>query len=83
MSSLQDEGLGKFKLYLYVNLLFWGMLLVVGVAVFVSTGAQWDPVMASVMKFLFLVVGGCFTLVSLFDALYEKVFGEDEDSEDS
>ncbi len=82
MSSMPEEGLGKFKLYLYVNLLFWGMLMVVGVAVFVSTGAQWDPVMASVMKFLFLVVGGCFTLVSIFDAFYEKVFGEDEASED-
>lgn len=82
MNSIPEQGLGKLKLYLYVNLLFWGMLIVVGVAVFVSTGAQWDPVMASVMKFLFLVVGGCFTLVSIFDAFYEKIFGEDEASGD-
>ena len=80
MNSIPEQGLGKLKLYLYVNLLFWGMLVIVGVAVFVSTGAQWDPVMASVMKFLFLVVGGCFTLVSIFDAFYEKIFGEDEAS---
>lgn len=82
MNSIPEQGLGKLKLYLYVNLLFWGMLVVVGVAVFVSTGAQWDPVMASVMKFLFLVVGGCFTLVSILDAFYEKIFGEDEASEE-
>ena len=71
------QGASRFRTYLFVNLIFWSFLVAIAVAVYISTGAQWDGVMKSVMKFLFLVVGGGFTLVSIFDAIYDAYYGDD------
>ena len=61
-----------FKDYLYLNLMFWAFLLVVGLVVFFTTGAKWDPVMGNVFTFLFCVFGIGFTGVSIFDAVYDR-----------
>lgn len=76
------QGASRFRTYLLVNLIFWAFLVAIAVAVYISTGAQWDGVMKSVVKFLFLVVGGGFTLVSVFDALYEAYYGDEDDAEE-
>jgi Na+/H+ antiporter NhaC len=60
------------KEYVYLNLMFWAFLAVVGVIVFFTTGAKWDPVMGNVFAFLFLVFGLGFTCVSVFDAIYDR-----------
>ena len=61
-----------FKDYFYVNIFFWAFLLLVAVIVFFTTGAKMDPIMTNVFTFIFLVFGGGFTAVSVFDGLYEK-----------
>jgi len=68
-----ESGAFSLKDYFYVNLFFWGFLLVVAVIVFFSTGAKMDPIMENVFTFIFLVFGLGFTAVSVFDAVYEKV----------
>jgi hypothetical protein len=65
-----NEGMSEFKVYLYANLLFWAFLVLLGLGVFISCGAKWDEVMGNVFKFIFLVLGLGFTLVSILDALY-------------
>ena len=74
------QGASRFRTYLYVNLIFWAFLAAIAVAVYISTGAQWDGIMTSVMKFHFLIVGGGFTLVSLFDALYDSLYGDEDNA---
>jgi hypothetical protein len=71
-ASPDASGDFTFKDYVYLNLMFWGFLLVVGVVVFFTTGAKWDPVMGNVFTFLFLVFGLGFTGVSIFDAIYDR-----------
>jgi len=66
------------KDYFYINLFFWAFLLVVAILVFFTTGAKWDPVMKNVFAFIFLVFGGGFTAVSIFDFIYEKVAKNNE-----
>ena len=68
-----ERGVFSLKDYFYVNLFFWGFLLVVAVIVFFSTGARMDPIMENVFTFIFLVFGLGFTAVSVFDAVYEKM----------
>ncbi|MCX7698384.1 MAG: hypothetical protein N2114_02825 [Candidatus Goldbacteria bacterium] len=70
----------KFTLkdYFYVNVIFWVFLLVVAVVVFITAGGKWDPVIESAFGFIFIVFGGGFALVSIFDYLYEKFAGKDE-----
>ncbi len=65
-----SEETSEFKVYLYANLLFWAFLVLLGLGVFISCGAKWDEVMGNVFKFIFLVLGLGFTLVSMLDALY-------------
>ncbi|MCX8092594.1 MAG: hypothetical protein N3E50_00325 [Candidatus Goldbacteria bacterium] len=70
----------KFTLkdYFYINVIFWAFLLVVAVVVFITAGGKWDPVIESAFGFIFIVFGGGFALVSIFDYLYEKFAGKDE-----
>lgn len=63
------------KDYLYINIGFWLFLCAVALGVFVSTGAKMDPVMQNVMAFVFLVLGGGFTAVSVFDFIFDRVAG--------
>ncbi len=65
------------KDYFYINLIFWAFLFVLAILVFFTTGGQWDPVMKNVFTFIFLVFGGGFTVVSIFDYIYERVAGKD------
>lgn len=76
-----DSGKYTFRDYFYINLIFWGFLTVVALIVFFSTGAKMDPmdpVIENVFSFIYLVFGLGFTAVSVFDALYEKVAGHDD-----
>jgi uncharacterized membrane-anchored protein len=66
------------KDYFYINLFFWGFLVVLSIIVFFTTGGQMDPVMENVFLFIFAVFGGGFTFVSLFDFIYEKVAKKNE-----
>lgn len=68
------------KDYVYINIGFWLFLCVVALGVFLSTGSKMDPVMQNVMAFIFLVIGGGFTLVSVFDFLYDKIAGKKNES---
>ena len=75
--------LTKFQEYLYVNLIFWGFLVLLCIAVYVDCavsgvvkfGVAPDEVMRQVFKFIMLVFGGGFTAVSVSDALYDKFAG--------
>ena len=75
---------GKFQEYFYVNLIFWGFLVLLCVAVYIDcvvSGVvkfgEMDEVIKQVFKFILLVFGGGFTAVSIFDALYDKFAGEE------
>jgi hypothetical protein len=65
-------SLTTFQEYFYANLLFWGFLILLAIVSFFTCGGIWDSVTAEMMKFIFLVFGGGFTLVSVMDYLYEK-----------
>jgi hypothetical protein len=57
---------------LRANLLFWSVLILTGVLAFLVCGAVWDDAVKGLEKFLFLVLGGVFTLVSVMDHFYER-----------
>ncbi|HTA77321.1 MAG TPA: hypothetical protein VK791_09205 [bacterium] len=61
----------SFQDYFYANLYFWGVLIVVGVISFFTCGAVWDDVTSGALEFLFVIMGGGFTFVSILDYLYE------------
>jgi hypothetical protein len=74
----------RFQEYLYVNLIFWGFLVVLCLAVYVDcviSGVvkfgEIDEVIKQVFQFILLVFGGGFTAVSIFDALYDRFAGPD------
>jgi hypothetical protein len=79
----------KFEEYLYVNLIFWGFLVLLCIAVYIDCavsgvikfGDAPDEVMSQVFKFILLVFGLGFTAVSVFDALYDKFAGSEEPEE--
>ena len=70
--QVRQEQLSPFAEYLYANLYFWGLLAVVAVISFFACGAVWDDVTSGAMEFLFIVMGGGFTFVSVLDYFYEK-----------
>jgi hypothetical protein len=61
----------SFQDYFYANLYFWGVLVVVGAISFFTCGAVWDDVTSGALEFLFVIMGGGFTFVSILDYLYE------------
>jgi len=79
----------KFAEYAYVNLIFWGFLVLLCAAVYVDCavcgvvkfGDAPDEVMTQVFKFILLVFGLGFTAVSVFDWLYDRYAGEEETAE--
>jgi len=73
-----DQQPYTFTDYLKINAIFWGFLVIVAVAVFITTGAKMDPVMGNVFFFIFAVFGGGFTAVSIFDYFYEKVASRED-----
>ncbi len=73
----EKEGF-SLKDYFYINVIFWVFLFLVAVIVFITAGGKWDPVIESAFGFIFIVFGGGFVLVSIFDYLYEKFAGKDE-----
>jgi len=71
-SKTQIKRLTVAQEYLYANLLFWGFLVILAVISFFTCGGVWDDVTSGVMEFIFVILGGGFTLVSMLDYLYEK-----------
>jgi uncharacterized membrane-anchored protein len=64
-----------FQDYLYANLFFWGLLVVAGIVTYFACGAIWDDVTQGALEFLFVIMGGGFTLVSVIDYFYESTIG--------
>lgn len=75
--KIEKEGF-TLKDYFYINVIFLAFLFVIAVVVFITAGSKWDPVIESALGFIFIVFGGGFALVSIFDYLYEKFAGKDE-----
>jgi uncharacterized membrane-anchored protein len=65
----------SFQDYLYANLFFWALLLFAGVVTFFTCGAVWDDVTQGALEFLFVIIGGGFTMVSVLDYFYEVRIG--------
>ncbi len=68
----RQEQLSPFQEYLYANLYFWGLLAAVAVISFFTCGAVWDDVTSGAIEFLFVIMGGGFTLISVLDYFYER-----------
>jgi hypothetical protein len=64
------------RVYFQANLIAWFFLLVLAVAAFFICGGVWDDVTTGVLEFIFVVLGGGFTLVSVLDFFYEKSRGD-------
>ena len=80
-SKAPENRLTLLEEYLYANLLFWGFLVIVGIASFFICGGAWDDVMSGVMEFLFVIIGGGFTLVSALDYAYERYAAKSQPGE--
>jgi len=65
----------KIQEYLVANLYFWGFLIVLALVSFFACGAVWDEAYRAVLEFLFLLMGGGYTLVSVLDYLYDDTAG--------
>jgi len=80
-NTVQQQKSGDYTIkdYAVINVIFWAFLLVLALIVFFSAGAKWDPIMANVFTFIFLVFGCGFTAVSLFDYFYDRVSGKNEE----
>ncbi len=74
-SKKVEKRLSAFEEYFYANLLFWGFLVALAIISFFVCGAVWDDVTSGVMEFIFVILGGGFTLVSAMDYIYEKYYG--------
>ncbi len=61
----------RFEEYFYANLLWWGFLVALAVISFFTCGGVLDDVTSGVLEFLFVILGGGFTLVSVLDYIYE------------
>jgi hypothetical protein len=59
--------LSPVQVLLRANLLFWSFLVLSAVAAFLVGGAVWDDALKGLWKFLFLALGGGFTLVTVMD----------------
>jgi len=70
--KIDEKKITKFEEYFYANLLFWGFLLVVAIVSYFTCGGVWDDVTSGVMEFIFVIMGGGFTLVSVLDYFYES-----------
>lgn len=79
--KIAEQKLTKFQEYLYANLLFWGFLLAVAIVSFFTCGGVWDDVTSGVMEFIFVIMGGGFTLVSVLDYFYESYLGNPSGAE--
>ncbi|PKL91986.1 MAG: hypothetical protein CVV21_04375 [Candidatus Goldiibacteriota bacterium HGW-Goldbacteria-1] len=77
-AAVSDDTKYTMKDYLVINAMFWAFLIVLSIVVFISTGAKWDGVMSSVFTFIFLVFGMGFTIVSMFDFVYDRLADKNE-----
>jgi hypothetical protein len=71
-----EERLSSFQEYFRANLAFWGFLAVLAIVTYFVCGAVLDDATFGVMWFLFFIMGGGFTLVSVLDYLYEKYIAQ-------
>ncbi len=72
--SPSDGSASKGSSYLLANLLWYAFLVLVAIATFLTTGRVFDDVFVDVLKFLFILMGGGFTLATFLDIFYERVY---------
>jgi len=59
--------------YILVNLIVWGLLLVIGVITYFAIDS------VPVVPFLLVVVGSGFTIVSIYDGIYDRIARRSEE----
>jgi hypothetical protein len=64
---------------LYANLIFYAFLGLVCFLTYLACGRIWDDVISDTVRYLFLALGGGFSLVSVLNVLYEKYYGNPEE----
>lgn len=69
--KMPDKRLTKMEEYLYANLIWWGFLAVLAIIGFFTCGGVWDDITSGVTEYIFVILGGGFTLVSALDYVYE------------
>lgn len=67
-----EKRLTKFEEYFYANLFWWAFLAVLAFISYFTCGGVWDDITSGVMEFIFVILGGGFTLVSVLDYVYES-----------
>ena len=75
----EQPRLTKLQEYLYANGIFWAFLAVAALVSFFTCGGVWDSVTSGTLEFLFVIIGGGFTLVSVLDYIYEKYYAGNEE----
>lgn len=73
-----ERKLTNIEEYVYANAIFWAFLIVTAVVSYFTCGGVWDSVTSGTLEFLFVIVGGGFTLVSILDYIYEKYYAGSE-----
>lgn len=82
-SHPDSKQVSLFREYLYANVWFFLFLAAAALAAFFLCGAVWDDVFKQTVRFLFLVLGGGFVLVSVLDWLYDRHLVGDGEEEPS
>ena len=74
-SELDEAAALKYSLgdYILVNLIVWGILFVIGVIAYFGIDR------APVVPFLLVVVGSGFTIVSIYDGVYDRIARRSEE----
>ncbi|HJT23166.1 MAG TPA: hypothetical protein VJ873_01215 [bacterium] len=67
-----QKRFSRFEEYLYANLLWWAFLIVLAIISYFTCGGVWDDITSGVMEFIFVILGGGFTLVSVLDYVYDS-----------
>lgn len=70
--QVPEKRPSKFEEYFYANLLWWGFLVILALISFFTCGGAWDDITEGVTEFIFVILGGGFTLVSVLDYTFEK-----------
>ncbi len=74
-SGMDEAAAVKYSLgdYVLVNLIVWGLFLVIGVITYFAIDR------APVVPFLLVVVGSGFTIVSIYDGVYDRIARRSEE----
>lgn len=68
----EQKRLSRIEEYFYANLLWWGFLALLALISYFTCGGVWDDIFTGVLKFIFIILGGGFTMVSVLDYVYDS-----------